>query len=117
MTRLVKKKGKRTKHIPQRTCVGCQAVSSKRDMVRLVRTEQGIVIDPTWKIPGRGVYLHNNRKCWEMGLTGAISRGLRIELTKDDRIQLHKHMQMLPVDDHHLNTLNGRIEQAEEISK
>jgi predicted RNA-binding protein YlxR (DUF448 family) len=79
-----KKKGKRPKHVPQRTCVGCKEVGDKRSFMRLVKGAQGIEIDETGKLPGRGVYLHKNRTCWEQALPNEIARGLRTELTKQD---------------------------------
>lgn len=54
------------KHIPQRTCIGCRAVQSKRELLRIVRTPDGhVVADPTGKKNGRGTYLHKTRECFE----------------------------------------------------
>lgn len=49
----------RQKHVPMRTCIGTGEKQAKRDMVRVVRREDGhIVVDPTGKVPGsRGAYL------------------------------------------------------------
>ena len=49
-----KKARKKNKHIPQRTCVGCHTVLPKKSMTRLVRTSEGIQIDHTGKLAGRG---------------------------------------------------------------
>jgi len=57
-------------------------------LVRLVRTEQGVVIDPTGKQAGRGAYLHDRRSCWEAGLRGSLARALKVELTAADRERL-----------------------------
>ena len=57
----------------------------KRQLVRLVRTEQGVLIDPTGKHAGRGAYLHDRRSCWEAGLRGSLARALKMELTAADR--------------------------------
>lgn len=82
-----RKTGKK-RHIPQRTCVGCREVLSKRSMVRIVRSPQGIVIDSTGKLAGRGAYLHMQRSCWENGLKGAIASALKVELTPEERERL-----------------------------
>ena len=74
------KPAKPAKHIPQRTCVGCQTVLSKRTLIRLVRTPEGVLVDPSGKLNGRGAYLHNRRSCWEQGLTGALPHALKVEL-------------------------------------
>lgn len=94
---MVKKaKGKRPKHIPQRTCVGCREIQAKRTLTRVVRTDTGIVIDPTSKMPGRGAYIHNLQKCWQAALKGKLANALKIELTDVDRKILLDFMQKLP---------------------
>ncbi len=89
----------RKKHIPQRTCVGCRQVNAKRELIRLVRTPQGILIDPSGKMAGRGAYLHRQRSCWEIALKGALAHALRVELTPEDRMRLESFMQTLPEDE------------------
>jgi predicted RNA-binding protein YlxR (DUF448 family) len=91
-----KKTVQRIKHIPQRTCVGCRDVLSKRKMVRIVRTANGVQLDPTGKLAGRGAYLHERRECWERGLKGALARALKTTLTSDDRARLEDFMNSLP---------------------
>jgi uncharacterized protein len=91
-----KKKGKPVKHIPQRTCVGCRDVLSKRALVRVVRTTEGVLVDPTGKISGRGAYLHNQRSCWERGLKGALANALKTSLSAEDRQRLEEFMSTLP---------------------
>lgn len=91
-----KKPVQRVKHVPQRTCVGCREVLPKRKMIRLVGTAEGVRIDPTGKLPGRGAYLHERRECWERGLKGALGHALKITLTPDDRARLDEYMKTLP---------------------
>ncbi len=83
------------KHVPQRTCVGCREVLPKRSLIRIVRTPDGVRIDPSSKAPGRGAYLHDRRTCWERGLKGSLSKALRVELTIDDRNELMHYMDQL----------------------
>lgn len=87
------KKRTTTRHVPQRTCVGCRQVLPKRALIRLVRTPEGIRVDPTGKLPGRGTYLHDQQDCWKQGLAGAIARALRTELTEQDREYLNQYME------------------------
>ena len=68
--------------------MGCHTVMPKRQLVRVVRTAEGVLIDPTGKRAGRGAYLHDRRSCWEAGLRGSLSRALKIELTAEDRERL-----------------------------
>ncbi|NPV78141.1 MAG: YlxR family protein [Anaerolineae bacterium] len=91
-----KQAGKRMKRIPQRTCVGCREVLPKRTLIRIVRTPEGIRVDPTGKAAGRGAYLHNRRTCWERGFKGALAHALKIDLSDSDREVLHRFVETLP---------------------
>ena len=90
---------KRGKHVPRRTCVGCRTVQPKRSLVRLVRTPEGVQIDPGGKLAGRGAYLHDQRSCWERGLAGALVQALKTTLTEADRQRLHAYMANLPAEE------------------
>ena len=68
----------------------------KRKMVRIVRTANGVQLDPTGKLAGRGAYLHDRRECWERGLKGALAHALKTTLTADDRARLEDFMNSLP---------------------
>ena len=91
-----KKPVQRMKHVPQRTCVGCRTVMAKRQLVRVVRTTDGVLVDPTGKLAGRGAYLHDRRSCWESGLAGSLAHALKTELTAADRERLGTFMNTLP---------------------
>jgi len=53
--------------IPQRMCIGCQQMHSKRELVRVVRTPEGdIGIDSTGKRSGRGAYVCPNIACLQL---------------------------------------------------
>jgi predicted RNA-binding protein YlxR (DUF448 family) len=93
-----KKPAQRMKHVPQRTCVACREVLPKRQMVRIVRTADGVRVDPTGKLAGRGAYLHDRRECWTRGLKGALANALKAELTAEDRAQLEEFINTLPQD-------------------
>lgn len=93
-----KKPQKRVKHIPQRTCIGCRTVLAKKTLIRIVRTSEGVNVDPTGKAPGRGAYIHGNRSCWERALKGPIGNALKTELTEADRQRLSEYIITIPVD-------------------
>ncbi len=63
-----------------------------------MRTPQGVVIDPSGKLAGRGAYLHRQRSCWEKGLKGALAQALRVALTAEDRMRLEDFMRTLPAE-------------------
>lgn len=93
-----KKPVQRVKHVPQRTCVGCREVLPKRTLIRIVRTSDGVQIDPTGKLAGRGAYLHDRRECWERGLKGALDHALKAVITSEERETLEEFMSALPQD-------------------
>jgi predicted RNA-binding protein YlxR (DUF448 family) len=90
-----------TKHIPQRTCIACRAVRSKRELTRIVRTPaQRVVADPTGKRAGRGAYLCRARECWEMVLSAPtrLEHALHLDMPicSEDLAQLREFAATLP---------------------
>ena len=54
------------KKIVNRTCIGCNTVKDKRELIRIVKDKEGnISIDRTGKANGRGAYLCDNIECFE----------------------------------------------------
>ena len=66
-------------------------------MVRIVRTADGVRVDPSGKLAGRGAYLHDKRDCWVRGMRGALTHALKAELTAEDRVRLEEFMNTLPI--------------------
>ncbi len=61
----------KTRKLPQRKCLGCNAVKLKQDLVRIVRTPEGeVLLDRSGKKPGRGAYVCPNAACIEKAITG-----------------------------------------------
>ena len=90
--------GRKNKHIPQRTCVACRQTRDKKDLIRLVCTDGGIVeVDPSAKKPSRGAYLCPQKDCWEIGLKrNRLEHALRIKLSFDNRQALIEYSNNLP---------------------
>lgn len=75
----------RTRPVPQRTCVGCSSTTNKRELVRVVRTPEGVVADPTGKKAGRGAYVHHDPACWTQALKkGRLARSLKTTISAAD---------------------------------
>ncbi len=49
--------------IPERMCVSCRQMKPKTELLRIVNTCDGVVVDFTGKINGRGVYLCKCSEC------------------------------------------------------
>jgi uncharacterized protein len=91
-----KKSTPRRKHVPQRTCIGCREVLPKRSLTRIVRTSEGVAIDPSGKMAGRGAYVHDRRSCWDRALKGALAQALKNELTAEDKNKIIAFIANLP---------------------
>ncbi|RPH84328.1 MAG: YlxR family protein [Candidatus Rokuibacteriota bacterium] len=67
------------KHVPIRTCVGCRQRRAKRELVRLARRPDGVVVvDAEGSRPGRGAYVCAEPGCAERPLkTGRLGRAFR----------------------------------------
>lgn len=51
---------------PQRTCIACKNVQDKKELIRIVRTKEGVIeLDPTGRKNGRGAYICKDVKCFE----------------------------------------------------
>ena len=52
------------KKTPMRQCVGCRTMKAKRELIRVVRSPEGVVsLDPTGKKAGRGAYVCPDPEC------------------------------------------------------
>ena len=64
---------------PQRMCAACRTRGGKEDFFRVVKTEQGAVLDEKQKLPGRGAYLCRSAECLKKARRGkALTRALGI---------------------------------------
>lgn len=72
----------KVKKVPQRMCLGCQEMKPKKELIRVVRNQQGdIKIDFTGKAPGRGAYICRNIECFEKAV-----KAKRFEKTFESKI-------------------------------
>jgi len=96
---VAKKKKNTGKHIPQRTCVGCRKVISKRELMRVVRSDDCVRYDPTGKANGRGAYIHDQKECWENALDGKLEKALHTTISEENRRSLIDIMNSLATND------------------
>ena len=76
--------------------MGCRQVLPKRQLTRVVRTPEGVVIDPNGKLPGRGAYVHDQKSCWVKALKGSLANALRTTIQEQDLAALRTFMETLP---------------------
>lgn len=85
----------RRKHVPMRSCISCRKAYPKRSLVRIVFSEQGLVVDPSGKQAGRGAYLCRDRACWERVLASndLLSRALHETVLDQDKAALWVYLE------------------------
>lgn len=84
--------------VPIRTCVACRQSAGKRELIRLVVTQDAIQVDPSGSRPGRGAYLCALSGCVNAALRRdgvAIRRALRLGRTpeSDQRLRADQRLQ------------------------
>ena len=80
-----KQPARRPRHVPQRTCVVCRRQFDKRRLTRVVRTpDNGVLIDPSGKLSGRGAYLCDQPACWDKVIrhAGILNQALNAQMTE-----------------------------------
>jgi predicted RNA-binding protein YlxR (DUF448 family) len=77
------------RHIPIRSCVVCRRRQEKRQLTRIVMTDEGLTRDPSGKRDGRGAYLCADATCWQRAASSdVLARALRHPLQEKDRQHL-----------------------------
>lgn len=73
------------KKIPLRKCISCGENKSKKELLRIVKTnDDQVLVDLTGKINGRGAYICPTKSCFELAYkTKKISRALQIEIDNE----------------------------------
>ncbi|MDR0978766.1 MAG: YlxR family protein [Lachnospiraceae bacterium] len=72
-------------HIPQRTCMGCRAKNSKQELIRILKSKDGIItIDKTGKLDGRGAYICDNMNCLEKVIKSRnLEKVLKVKISEE----------------------------------
>jgi len=69
---------------------------AQRELIRIVRTPEGVRIDPTGKMNGRGAYLCADPACWQLDtVTPKLQRALKVALTPAEKAMLAEYAQEL----------------------
>lgn len=83
------------KKIPMRQCVGCREMKPKKELVRVVKSPEGVIsIDLKGKAPGRGAYVCHSKECLRRAMkSGALSRGFDTTIPQEVMDQLEQQME------------------------
>src|SRR5947209_1982708 len=98
------------RRIPQRSCIGCRAVRSQRELLRLVTTGAGsVALDLRQRLPGRGAYICPQPACLRRAVKGkALERALRQPISPSSLAALEAAVTQ------HLESLAAPVEPARE---
>jgi len=73
------------KKIPMRQCMGCRERKPKRELIRVVRSPEGVVsLDFKGKAPGRGAYVCPNPECLRKAVRSkSLERNLETSIPQE----------------------------------
>ena len=73
------------KKIPKRQCVGCREMKPKKELIRVVKSPEGVIsLDFRGKAPGRGAYLCPDPACLKRAMKAkALSRAFETEIPQE----------------------------------
>lgn len=82
------------KKVPMRQCVGCREMKNKKELIRVIKTEEeGILIDVTGKKNGRGAYICPNADCLNKAITSkGLERSFKMPIEKTVYDNLKKEL-------------------------
>lgn len=87
----------KNKKVPMRQCVGCQEMKNKKEMIRIIRTEEAsFVLDATGKKNGRGAYLCPHEECLKKAIKNkGLERSFKQAIPREIYESLEKEMEKL----------------------
>lgn len=81
------------KKIPMRQCVGCGEMKAKKELLRVLKTEDGVLLDVTGKKNGRGAYICANTECLKKARKSkGLERSLKVAIPDEVYDNLEKEM-------------------------
>jgi len=75
----------KTKKIPLRKCIVCNERKEKKDLIRIVKNNEGeVFVDMNGKSNGRGAYICNSRECLDKAFKSkAFNRAFKTNISAD----------------------------------
>ena len=81
------------KKIPMRQCVGCGEMKAKKELLRVLKTEDGVLLDATGKKNGRGAYICANTECLKRASKSkGLERSVKVAIPDEVYDNLEKEM-------------------------
>lgn len=82
------------KKIPQRQCVGCREMKAKKELIRVLKTQENeVTLDTTGKLNGRGAYVCFSLECLQKARRQrGLERSLKITIPEPVYDRLEEEM-------------------------
>ena len=81
------------KKIPMRQCVGCGEMKAKKELIRVIKTEEEVLLDTTGRKNGRGAYICANPECLKKARKSkGLERSLKVAIPDAVYDNLEKEM-------------------------
>ena len=83
------------KKIPMRQCVGCREMKPKKELVRVVKSPEGVIsMDLKGKSPGRGAYVCPQETCLQRAIKSkALERAFSTAIPQEVYDRLTEEME------------------------
>ena len=82
------------KKVPMRQCVGCGEMKGKKDLIRILKTQEGeILVDATGRKNGRGAYICPDLECLKKARKSkGLERSFKMAISLEIYENLEKEM-------------------------
>ena len=81
----------KVRKIPMRMCVVTREKFPKQELIRVVRTDNGVIVDPTGKVNGHGAYLKKDLEVFEKAKKNKIlDKILEVKVEEEVYDELNK---------------------------
>ena len=83
------------KKIPMRQCLGCREMKPKRELIRVVRSPEGVIsLDFRGKASGRGAYVCPDPQCLKKAIKAhALERAFSAQIPPEIYARLEQEME------------------------
>ena len=87
------------KKIPLRQCVGCGEMKAKKELIRVIKNDEGVFLDASGRKNGRGAYICANTDCLEKARKSkGLERSLKVAIPDEVYENLEKELENLEVE-------------------
>ena len=87
------------KKIPLRQCVGCGEMKAKKELIRVIKNDEGVFLDASGRKNGRGAYICADTDCLEKARKSkGLERSLKVAIPDEVYENLEKELENLEVE-------------------